>query len=449
MAQVKIRLYDISQGMARIMSPRLIGKQIDGIWHSAIEVFGSEYFFGGGICKEHPGSTPFGTPVQFFDMGVTTRTQGELEAYLLSISHRYGIGTYHLLNHNCNNFTDEVCLYLVGQNIPAHITGLPAELLSTPLGRQFEPMINSMMQMQTSMFGGAAPASDTVGHADIFAEGIIEVTSIAQLTQLTAERALVIFWSPMTDDIYEALDDLSQLIFKIKVGCVDLSRYPSVATVKAPYVKLYEFVSPKQHEVIKEQQSYVGLLELVSARGLQVIGRKTQIIEYCQGTLDQPKKYLADHIVEARAIVDAPDYELLQKWVADGKLPDNSRFIGVILKMAKEAQPNIAYLDIIKQVALKEAFSTCLLRTWPALFEVVAQSLISSDQRASGLALKILCNLFSQQETRTFLAAKAAELSAVILPRLEDGKLNVLVGNFYTNLLNSLPTLVEDEWGNV
>lgn len=46
---VKVRIYDLSQGLAKNLSRMLIGKQIDGIWHTGVVVFGKEYFYGGGI----------------------------------------------------------------------------------------------------------------------------------------------------------------------------------------------------------------------------------------------------------------------------------------------------------------------------------------------------------------------------------------------------------------
>jgi hypothetical protein len=49
----------------------LLGRQIDGIWHSAIVVFGREYFYGGGIQCSSPGCTAAGTPVQIIDLGET------------------------------------------------------------------------------------------------------------------------------------------------------------------------------------------------------------------------------------------------------------------------------------------------------------------------------------------------------------------------------------------
>lgn len=71
MPVVSLYVYDLSMGAAKAMSTALIGKQIgawrraagpgsagelhheclhpDGIWHTGVEVFGQEYFFGGGI----------------------------------------------------------------------------------------------------------------------------------------------------------------------------------------------------------------------------------------------------------------------------------------------------------------------------------------------------------------------------------------------------------------
>lgn len=40
MASVTLRVYDLSGGMARQLSPALLGKQIDGIWHTGVLVYG-------------------------------------------------------------------------------------------------------------------------------------------------------------------------------------------------------------------------------------------------------------------------------------------------------------------------------------------------------------------------------------------------------------------------
>ena len=38
---------------------------------------------------------------------------------------------YNLLEHNCNNFTNDVSQFLTGKPIPSYITGLPKEILDT------------------------------------------------------------------------------------------------------------------------------------------------------------------------------------------------------------------------------------------------------------------------------------------------------------------------------
>ncbi|KAJ3324986.1 hypothetical protein HDV06_005575 [Boothiomyces sp. JEL0866] len=71
MSQVTLLVYDLSQGMARAMSMGMIGKQIDGIWHTAVVVYGREYCFGQGIQEFQPANSPYGRPVQRIDMGTT------------------------------------------------------------------------------------------------------------------------------------------------------------------------------------------------------------------------------------------------------------------------------------------------------------------------------------------------------------------------------------------
>jgi hypothetical protein len=38
---------------------------------------------------------------------------------------------YHLITHNCNNFSDHVSQFLLGVPIPSHITGLPERVMAT------------------------------------------------------------------------------------------------------------------------------------------------------------------------------------------------------------------------------------------------------------------------------------------------------------------------------
>ena len=74
MVEVILNAYDLSGGLARSMSQMLIGKQIDGIWHTSITVYSAEYYYGGGICMDTIGMTPYGTPTFRQTMGTTSRS---------------------------------------------------------------------------------------------------------------------------------------------------------------------------------------------------------------------------------------------------------------------------------------------------------------------------------------------------------------------------------------
>ena len=60
MSLVTLHVYDLSNGMAAQFSRQLIGKHIEGVWHTGIVAFNKEYYFGGGISYDPPACTPFG-----------------------------------------------------------------------------------------------------------------------------------------------------------------------------------------------------------------------------------------------------------------------------------------------------------------------------------------------------------------------------------------------------
>lgn len=78
------------------------------------------------------------------------------DALLVDLSERYTPEAYSLFSNNCNNFADEFAQLLVGEGIPSHITGLPAEVLQTPFGKMLQPALAGLERQLGAM--GQQPA---------------------------------------------------------------------------------------------------------------------------------------------------------------------------------------------------------------------------------------------------------------------------------------------------
>lgn len=150
--KVIVYQYDLTQGLAKTMSLSFIGKQIEGIWHTSVCVYGKEYFYGGGICVGEPKKTPYGYPVKELDFGYTNKTHEELKAYIKSINSQFTINTYDVLHHNCNHFTDAALFFLVGKHLPNSILKQHEEILNTPMGQMVRPMLENMSRGGNNAF---------------------------------------------------------------------------------------------------------------------------------------------------------------------------------------------------------------------------------------------------------------------------------------------------------
>ena len=150
--KVIIYQYDLTGGLAKAISKNFIGKQIDGVWHTAVCVYGKEYFYGGGICVGEPKKTPYGYPVKEIDFGYTNKTQDDLTAYIKSINSQFTINTYDVLRHNCNHFTDAALFFLVGKHLPDSILKQHEEILNTPMGQMVRPMLENMSRGGNNAF---------------------------------------------------------------------------------------------------------------------------------------------------------------------------------------------------------------------------------------------------------------------------------------------------------
>ncbi|KAF8221391.1 DUF862-domain-containing protein [Tricholoma matsutake] len=141
---VQLYVYDLSNGMARQMSRQLTGRQTDGIWHTSVVVYGREIFYGQGIDVTLPGRSHHGAPLQVLDMGQTSIDEDTFNEYLTEMKEHYTADKYHLLDFNCNSFTNDCVGFLTGGSIPNYIKDLPTDFLSTPFGAALRPTIDAM-----------------------------------------------------------------------------------------------------------------------------------------------------------------------------------------------------------------------------------------------------------------------------------------------------------------
>lgn len=146
---VQLFVYDLSQGLARSMSKQFLGIQIDAVYHTSLVFNNVEYFFGAGVQTCYPGGSHHGQPMETIPLG---RTDLDLETvldYLESLKQVYTPESYDLFAHNCNNFTHDFAMFLVGKGIPGHITSLPQRVLDTPFGQMLRPQIDASMRSVT------------------------------------------------------------------------------------------------------------------------------------------------------------------------------------------------------------------------------------------------------------------------------------------------------------
>ncbi|KAF9019182.1 DUF862-domain-containing protein [Hymenopellis radicata] len=178
MESVKLYVYDLSNGMAKALSRQLTGRQIDGIWHTSIVVYGKEVFYGQGIAITAPGRSHHGSPLQIVDLGETAIDQETFLEYIEELREHYTADKYHLLDFNCNSFTNDVAGFLTGNSIPDFIKDLPTDFLSTPFGQALRPTIDSMYSRpSTTVTPARTPVPSTPAPNPALAASILEAVA--------------------------------------------------------------------------------------------------------------------------------------------------------------------------------------------------------------------------------------------------------------------------------
>ena len=144
--KVQLFVYDLSNGLALQFGAALTGRPVEGIWHTSVVVHGQEIYYGQGIAFSAPGRTHHGSPKKMLDLGETNITRPALLAHVESLRSTWTAGSYHLLERNCNHFSNTLVKYLNGGSIPKEILYQPQELMGTEFGRSMRPMIDNMFR---------------------------------------------------------------------------------------------------------------------------------------------------------------------------------------------------------------------------------------------------------------------------------------------------------------
>jgi deubiquitinase DESI2 len=102
-----------------------------GIFHSGIEVYGIEYAFGGheydapGVFATEPRDAPGAIFRESIELGPTSLSPDQVYSLVQELGRtKYKGNAYHLLQLNCNNFANDLCMKLTGKEAPGWINRL-------------------------------------------------------------------------------------------------------------------------------------------------------------------------------------------------------------------------------------------------------------------------------------------------------------------------------------
>ena len=195
--------------------------------------------------------------MEIISMGRTELPGEVIAEYLDSLRVIYTPESYDLFLHNCNNFTNDFSMFLVGKGIPSHITSLPQTVLNTPFGQMLKPQLDNAMRGVTQapipaqslprhnnsngvgVNGGASPKSQEEVPGIVY-----HPTKLKQLDELLAsakDSCAVIFFTSATCPpcklVYPAYDELAAAAgskaFLIKVDVGDAYEIGSKYQIRA------------------------------------------------------------------------------------------------------------------------------------------------------------------------------------------------------------------------
>jgi hypothetical protein len=156
---VELLVYDVSKGASKYVSPIVLGRHFEAIYHSSVLVYGSEFWYGGKVFMNEPPCKCFPPPLtqsavplqpsschenlKTVHLGYTFVTQAEFSRFLTrEMLPKYTSDNYDVLTNNCNCFCEDVVRFLTGNSIPDEILNMPQQVMHTPGARILRPLLN-------------------------------------------------------------------------------------------------------------------------------------------------------------------------------------------------------------------------------------------------------------------------------------------------------------------
>lgn len=144
--EVWLYQYDISNGLASWAGPVALLRPVEGIWHTGVICFGREYWYGGQCFESKPETTPFGRPNKKTLIGATLCTRAELwDKINRELCREFTRDSYDVLTHNCNHFSDEVCMFLLNKHIPDEVRLQPEQFANSITAQALRPLLNQWL----------------------------------------------------------------------------------------------------------------------------------------------------------------------------------------------------------------------------------------------------------------------------------------------------------------
>ena len=197
--------------------------------------------------------------MEVISLGKTELPLDIIGDYVQSLALIYTPESYDLFLHNCNHFTQDLAVFLVGRGIPTHIRDLPQKFLDTPVGQMMRGQLDRSMRSITQDPGldqsinndtkipssNRAPAGSSSPGAALAENAgkdgaVYNVTGVEELEMLLAsakKTCAVIFFTmstcPPCKILYPAYDELAAEIGSKAVFIkVDIQK---ATTVNAKY----------------------------------------------------------------------------------------------------------------------------------------------------------------------------------------------------------------------